>query len=169
VLEVNGSAGIIVETEAYTHDDPASHAYGGENKRNRTMFGPPGVAYVYRSYGVHWCLNFVCERGSAALIRALEPTCGIERMRTRRGVEDVRRLCRGPGNLAKALGIDGSYDGLRLDAPPFRLKLAQGPRPAILIGPRIGLTRAMDVPWRFGLAGSRFLSRGFKIASQTVA
>src|SRR5262245_34151196 len=163
-LTVNGCGGIIVETEAYGHDDPASHSYGGENKRNRTMFGPPVVAYVYRSYGVHWCLNFVCgstQRGCAVLIRALEPTIGLAHMRARRGIDDVRRLCSGPGKLTQALGIDGSFDGLKLDSPPFKLSFPEGPRLAIAIGRRIGITRAVELPWRYGLSGSLFLSRRF--------
>jgi len=162
-FEVDGCGGIIVEAEAYGHDDPASHSYGGTNNRNRSMFGPPGIAYVYRSYGVHWCLNFVCgvHRGCAVLIRALEPTSGLAHMRKRRGVENDRRLCSGPGNLTKALGITGALDGWPLDSAPFTLSLPEGPRPAVVAGPRIGITRAMDLPWRYGLKGSRFVSRGF--------
>jgi DNA-3-methyladenine glycosylase len=165
MLEVNGCGGMIVETEAYRHDDPASHSYGGKNTRNESMFGPPGTAYVYRSYGVHWCLNFVCgaeHRGSAVLIRALEPAVGLASMRRRRGIDDIRQLCSGPGKLTKALGITGALDGLPLDAPPFKLTLQKGPRPSVLTGCRIGLTRATDVPWRFGLCGSRFHSRRFR-------
>ena len=165
LFDVDGCGGIIVEAEAYGHDDPASHSYQGITNRNRSMFGPPGMAYVYRSYGVHWCLNFVCQsedRGAAVLIRALEPTIGVDRMRVRRGVDDVRRLCSGPGNLTKALGITAALDGLSLAEAPFRLALRDGRRPPILTGGRIGLTRAMDVPWRYGLSGSRFLSRGFR-------
>jgi DNA-3-methyladenine glycosylase len=152
---------VIVEVEAYDHEDPAAHGYGGRTARNATMFGPPGRAYVYRSYGIHWCVNFVCEdegSASAVLIRALEPTHGIEEMRVRRGVEDVRALCSGPGKLCQALGITREHDGLRLDRPPLRLL----PRPsavALVRGPRIGITKAVDRPWRYMLAGSRFVSR----------
>jgi DNA-3-methyladenine glycosylase len=163
-LEIEGCGGVIVETEAYGHGDPASHSYDGPTNRNRSMFGSPGIAYVYRSYGVHWCLNFVCEsetRGSAVLIRALEPTIGLKRMQRRRGIDDVRRLCRGPGNLTKALGIDAALDGHPLHLPPFSLVLHEGSRLPIVTGPRIGITRAVDLSWRYGLAGSRFLSRGF--------
>ncbi len=164
-LEVGGCGGIIVETEAYGHEDPASHSYGGPTNRNRSMFGPPGIAYVYRSYGVHWCLNFVCEaeeRGCAVLIRALEPMKGLKHMRSRRGIDDLRQLCSGPGKLTKALGITGALDGLFLGSPPFKLLLPEGPRPPIVCGTRIGLTRAEEVPWRYGLSGSRFLSRRFR-------
>jgi DNA-3-methyladenine glycosylase len=156
-LLVGGVGGPIVETEAYERDDPASHAFRGETPRNAAMFGPPAFAYVYRSYGIHWCLNFVCLPGSAVLIRALEPRHGIETMRTRRGIEDVRKLCSGPGRLCQALAVDGSLDGLSLAAAPFRLILSDE-RAKVSIGPRVGIARAVDRHWRFGLAGSPFLS-----------
>ena len=163
-LEVKGCGGIIVEAEAYGHDDPASHSYGGKNRRNESMFGPPGIAYVYISYGVHWCLNFVCGpegHGSAVLIRALEPTLGLARMRKRRGIQDVRQLCSGPGKLTQALGITGGLDGLPLCEPPFKLILNERAHPPIVSGCRIGITRATEMPWRFGEAGSHYLSRRF--------
>lgn len=158
-LYVDGVGGRIVEVEAYDRNDPASHAFRGPTKRNASMFGPPGRAYVYRSYGVHWCLNFVC-RESAVLIRALEPLAGIETMEQRRGLDALRLLCAGPGRLCQALAVDRKHDGLPLDAPPFELR----PRAAgveLVAGPRIGITKAAELPWRFGLAGSRFLSRPF--------
>lgn len=160
-LLVEGVGGRIVEVEAYDADDPAAHGYRGETARNRSMFGPPGHAYVYRSYGVHWCLNLVCGpegRAEAVLVRALEPTAGLGQMRARRGRERDRLLCAGPGRLCQALGVTRAHDGLPLDRPPFALATAGEPA-EIATGSRIGITRAADRPWRYGQAGSRFLSR----------
>jgi DNA-3-methyladenine glycosylase len=162
LLLVEGVGGIIVETEAYDRDDPASHAFRGPTPRNAAMFGPPGRAYVYRSYGIHWCLNLVCGApgtvGSAVLVRALEPTGGLDVMRARRGLERRELLCSGPGRLCQALAIDRRQDGLPLDKPPFQLRSAVSPS---LIGTsrRIGLSKGIEAEWRFGVAGSRFLSR----------
>ena len=158
---MDGVGGRIVETEAYHHEDPASHSYSGRTARNAAMWGPPGHAYVYRAYGLHWCLNVVCgaEPGSAVLIRALEPTDGIDAMRARRGLHDLRALCSGPGKLAQALAVTRAHDGLPLNAPPFRI--TPGAADAILTGPRIGITKAVAEPWRFGEATSPFLSRPF--------
>ena len=155
--------GIIVEVEAYHHTDPAAHSFRGRTERNAIMFGPPGFAYVYRSYGIHWCLNFVCEpegSASAVLIRALEPSHGLTTMRRRRGLVDERLLCSGPGRLCEALAITGTHNGLALDRSPFRL-LARDREVEIVNGPRIGLTKAAELPWRYGLKGSRFLSKPF--------
>jgi DNA-3-methyladenine glycosylase len=163
-LLVDGVGGMIVEVEAYHHTDPAAHSYGGRTARNAVMFGPPGYAYVYRSYGIHWCVNFVCERegsASAVLIRALAPTHGLAAMRRRRGMADERLLCSGPGRLCEALGITQAHNGLALDAPPFALR-AREAKVAVAIGPRIGITKAADKPWRYGLRGSRFLSKPFR-------
>ena len=160
-LLVDGVGGVIAEVEAYDSGDPASHAFAGRTRRNASMFGPPGAAYVYRSYGVHWCLNLVCGEegvGEATLVRALEPTRGLERMRERRGLEDPRLLCSGPGRLCQALGITGAFDGLLLDRPPFEL-LPSERELHVAVGPRIGITRATDRPWRYVLSGSQFLSR----------
>ncbi|MBS0643795.1 MAG: DNA-3-methyladenine glycosylase [Proteobacteria bacterium] len=161
-LLVDGVGGIIVETEAYGPTDPASHAFRGPTPRNAAMFGPPGVAYVYRSYGMHWCLNVVCGTGpgAAVLIRALEPTDGLETMVTRRGSTTVRLLCAGPGRLCQALGITLAHDSLPLTRPPFRLAGQPGSVP-VVAGTRIGISKAQEQPWRFGLAGSRYLSRPF--------
>jgi DNA-3-methyladenine glycosylase len=164
-LLVDGVGGVVVETEAYDPADPASHSFAGPTARNAPMFGPVGHAYVYRSYGLHWCLNLVCDAtrpGSAVLIRAIAPTEGIETMRMRRGLEPLRLLCAGPGRLAQALAVTGAMTGLPLDQPPFRLLPRIEAEPAIAVGPRIGLTRGVDTPWRFGLAGSPFLSRPFR-------
>ena len=160
-LLVDGVGGRIVEVEAYDQKDPASHAYRGPTRRNAAMFGPPGHAYVYRSYGIHWCLNLVCGGEGvpeAVLIRALEPTSGVDLQQSRRGVEDVRALCSGPGKLCQALGITGEHDGLALDVPPFRLE-ARAEIPEIVTGPRIGITRAAELNWRYMSAGSPYLSR----------
>ena len=163
-LLVDGVGGRIVEVEAYDHEDPASHGYRGRTARNEAMFGPPGHAYVYRSYGIHWCLNLVCgEEGvpEAALIRALEPTKGLDEQRRRRGVKDVRALCSGPGKLCQALGITREHDGLALDAAPFYLDVREE-TPEIVTGPRIGITRATELAWRYALAGSPYLSRALR-------
>jgi len=159
-LMVGGVGGIIVETEAYAADDPASHSYRGPTRRNGTMFEAPGSAYVYLSYGMHWCLNAVCRPGNAVLLRAIEPRAGIEAMHARRGGAGLRQLCAGPGRLAQALGVDRSFDGLSFLAAPFALRPASGPRD-LLVGPRIGISKAVEQPWRFGLAGSPFLSKPF--------
>ena len=164
-LLVDGVGGTIVEVEAYDHEDPASHGFRGRTERNRSMFGPPGLAYVYRSYGIHWCLNLVCEDegvAAAVLLRALEPTNGLDRMRARRGAEDVRLLCSGPGKLCQALGVTGGHDGMPVDRPPFALHDVVGPVD-VVSGPRVGISAAADLPWRYGLAGSRFLSRSFGV------
>jgi DNA-3-methyladenine glycosylase len=162
-LLVDGVGGTIVEVEAYHHTEPAAHSFRGPTPRNRVMFGPPGFAYVYRSYGIHWCVNFVCEKegsASAVLIRALQPSHGIPVMRRRRGLHDERSLCSGPGKLTEALGITDRHNGLALDAPPFALHARQN-KPDIVAGVRIGITKAIELPWRYGLKGSKFLSKPF--------
>lgn len=163
MLLFDGVGGRIVELEAYHHTDPAAHSYRGPTARNAIMFGPPGFAYVYRSYGIHWCLNFVCEpkgSASAVLIRALEPTVGLAVMRRRRGLVDERLLCAGPGRLCEALGITIVHNGLALDRPPFAL-FGRSDAVDIVAGPRIGITKATEKPWRYGLKSSRFLSKPF--------
>lgn len=157
-LLVDGVGGTIVETEAYLPEDPASHSFRGLTKTNAALFGLPGHAYVYRSYGLHWCFNVVAEKHSAVLVRALAPEFGIDLMVARRGT--MTGLCSGPGRLAQALGITASHDGLPLDKPPFEI-VDRLEEPDIISGPRIGLTKAVTEPWRFGLAGSRYLSKPF--------
>jgi len=164
-LLLNGVGGRIVEVEAYHHTDPAAHSYNGQTPRNAVMFGPPGYVYVYRSYGIHWCVNFVCEQegsASAVLIRAVEPTEGIATMRRRRGLKDERLLCAGPGRVCEALGITGAHNGIALDTPPFAL-MPREDEVTVVVGPRIGITKAADLPWRYGLKGSRFLSKPFRV------
>ena len=161
-LLFKGVGGVIVEVEAYHQSDAAAHSFNGQTERNAVMFGPPGHAYVYRSYGIHWCLNLVCgEEGvpEAALIRALEPTSGLDLQRRRRGLDDVRALCSGPGKLCQALGITREHDGLALDVPPFEL-VERDEVPEIVTGPRIGITRATELSWRYLSAGSPYVSRG---------
>ena len=170
-LLFDGVGGRIVEVEAYHHTEPAAHSFHGPTRRNAVMFGPPGYAYVYRSYGIHWCLNFVCEpEGSAAavLIRAIEPTVGLPAMRRRRGVADERLLCSGPGRVCEALRITAAHNGLALDAPPFALSARTG-TVDVIAGPRIGITKAADLPWRYGLKGSRFLSKPFAPTAEPAA
>jgi DNA-3-methyladenine glycosylase len=160
-LFLDGVGGTIVEVEAYDQEDPAAHGYRGRTPRNASMFGPPGHAYVYRSYGIHWCLNFVCEAegvASAVLIRAIEPELGLDEMRARRGLDAVRLLCAGPGRLCQALAVTRAHDGLPLDEPPFELR-PRREEPEIVTGLRIGITQAADRPWRYCAAGSRYLSR----------
>src|SRR5206468_1698741 len=161
IVLVDGVGGRIVETEAYHHEDPASHSFSGPTPRNAVMFGPPGRIYVYRSYGIHWCMNLVCGDGpgSAVLLRALEPTHGLDLMIARRGLEDPRLLCSGPGRLCQALGVTREHNGFMAAEPPFALE--PGPPAKVVVGPRIGITKAADVPWRFGERGSRYLSRPF--------
>ncbi len=167
MLLVEGVGGRVVEVEAYHHTDPAAHSFRGPTDRNAVMFGPPGFSYVYRSYGLHWCLNFVCEpkgSASAVLIRALEPTAGLRAMRRRRGVADDRLLCSGPGRVCAALGVTRALGGRALDEPPFQIFAPTG-EAEIIAGPRIGITKAADKPWRYGLKGSPFLSKPFTSAA----
>ena len=166
-LLVDGVGGPVVEVEAYDHEDPASHGFRGRTERNASMFGPPGHAYVYRSYGIHWCLNLVCEgEGTAAavLLRALVPEHGVEEMKRRHGLDDPRLLCSGPGRLCQALGVTREHDGLPLDEPPFELRERTGDVD-VATGQRIGISRATDRPWRYGLEGSRYLSRQFGLSA----
>ena len=166
---VDGIGGPIVEVEAYHHTDPAAHSYGGPTARNAVMFGPPGHVYVYRSYGIHWCVNFVCEAAgsaSAVLVRALMPAVGLAAMRRRRGVSDERLLCAGPGRLCQALAITNAHNGAALDKAPFTLFARTAPA-EVVAGPRIGISKAIDLPWRYGLAGSRFLSRPFTAGTES--
>ncbi|MGI2033055.1 DNA-3-methyladenine glycosylase [Rhizobium panacihumi] len=160
-LVFSDCGGVIVETEAYEPDDPASHSFRGMTARNRTMFGPPAHAYVYSSYGIHWCLNFVCKPGSAVLIRALQPTSGLGEMETRRRQTDPLLLCSGPGRLCQALAIGSEQDGLPLSLPPFALGLP-AISPIVVTGKRIGISKATDYPWRFGLRDSAHVSRKFR-------
>ena len=170
-LLVDGVGGPIVEVEAYDHEDPASHGFRGETARNRSMFGPPGHAYVYRSYGIHWCLNLVCEEkgvAAAVLLRALEPEHGVGEMRARRNLDELLLLCAGPGRLCQALAVSGEHDGLPLNRPPFELRARKG-EPEVVTGPRVGITQAADLPWRYGLAGSPYLSRNFRASARRPA
>jgi DNA-3-methyladenine glycosylase len=163
ILTIAGVGGRIVETEAYDRLDPASHSFAGPTARNQAMFGPPGRAYVYRSYGIHWCLNFVCREkghGAGVLIRALEPLMGLDLMRERRDVDDVRLLCSGPGRVGQALGIRPDMNGMRLDQSPFHVVSAVE-QADLIRGPRIGISKAMEVHWRFGMRDSPFISRRF--------
>lgn len=162
-LLFDGVGGTIVETEAYEREDPASHSFVGLTERTKVMFGPPGRAYVYLSYGIHSLLNFVCEpegEAAAVLIRALEPTTGIETMRSRRGKsrKDLD-LCNGPGKLTEALGITLAQNDSRLDRKPFHLLGPDGEPPVVITSPRVGITKAVELPWRFSAAGSPFVSR----------
>jgi DNA-3-methyladenine glycosylase len=162
-LLFNGVGGIIVEVEAYHHTDPAAHSFNGPTPRNQIMFGPPGFSYVYRSYGIHWCVNFVCEQAgsaSAVLIRALEPTHGLAAMRRRRGQDDARALCSGPGKLCQALGITIAHSELALDRKPYAIYARAG-KVDVVAGVRIGITKAAELPWRYGLKDSKFVSKPF--------
>jgi DNA-3-methyladenine glycosylase len=173
-LAVGETAGVIVETEAYEASDPACHAYIGRTTRNEVLFGSPGHAYVYLSYGIHNLLNFVTEpegTASAVLIRALEPIEGIELMRERRGRELIEDLCSGPGKLSEALGVDLALNGADLFAPPFELSepAADWAGVDVVTGPRIGITKAAELPWRYSVRGSRYVSRPWPAAISRAA
>ena len=158
---MDGVGGVLVETEAYAPDDPASHAFRGPTRRNAVMFGPPGHLYVYRSYGIHWCANVVCgdeDVGAAVLLRAIEPTAGLEQMRARRGLDDERLLASGPGRLTQALGLSDADDGADVTLPPFSLE-PPTTQPEVVASTRIGITRAVELRWRYSVAGSTFVSR----------
>ncbi len=164
LLLVEGVGGVVVETEAYDEREPASHAYVGSTARTAVLFGPPGRAYVYRSYGIHWCLNIVCREvghGAGVLLRALEPTVGVALMKRRRGTRDLRALCSGPGKLGQALKVTAALNGRRLDQAPFLL-VRSIDNPTIVRGRRIGISTAIEKPWRFGLKDSGYLSRPFR-------
>lgn len=158
ILLFDGVGGTIVEVEAYDQTDPASHSFIGPTLRNAAMFGPAGHAYVYKIYGMHFCLNFVCQRGSAVLIRALRPESGLERMHERRGGVAERQLCSGPGKLAQALGIDMAQNGLPLDQWPFALSQAVETQ-QVSTGMRIGISKGIERPWRFVAVNSSYLSK----------
>jgi DNA-3-methyladenine glycosylase len=163
----DGVGGRIVEVEAYAPGDPASHAYRGRTRRNGSMFAPPGTLYVYRSYGLHWCANIACEpegTGAAVLLRALEPTDGLAEMRARRGVVDERAFCCGPGRLTQALGISGSDDGMSVVAAPFELEPPENRLDVladddVVATPRVGITKAAELPWRYVVKGTGWASR----------
>jgi DNA-3-methyladenine glycosylase len=159
-LTVDDVGGRITETEAYYPDDEASHSFRGPTKRNGAMYGKPGNVYIYRIYGMYWCLNFVCHPGSAALIRALEPETGIPQMMERRATDMLTSLCSGPGKLCQALGVDIAINDRLLDRPPYAIA-PSAPVP-IVSGKRIGITKNAEAPWRFGIQGSRFLSKPFR-------
>ncbi len=162
-----GVGGLIVETEAYDRANPASHSFAGPTRRNASMFGPSGRAYVYRSYGLHWCFNIVCAPGSAVLVRALEPTVGLDAMHERRSMTATRLLCSGPGRLCQALAITGAHDCCALEAFSFTLTARNGPM-KVANGVRIGNTRVTDTPWRFVPAGSAFISRPLTLRAATL-